>query len=90
MRDSVIFKQLQALKVRVIYQQDHKTNEEQTFCMYIEMFKAQADQTTTTTRKTREGKKEEIARQLGNFPVSLLLLLFLLLFSSLSRFSRII
>ena len=53
---------------------------------FIEMFKAQADQTTTTTRKTREGKKEEIARHLGNFPVSLLLLLLQHLFSLLSRF----
>ena len=86
MQDSVIFKQLQALKVR--YQQDHKTNEEQTFCMYIEMFKMQADQTATRTRKREEGgTKDEVARQLGNFPVSLLLLLLQHLFSLLSRSS---
>ena len=50
------------------------------------MLKPQADQTTTMTRKTREGKKDEVARQLGNFPVSLLLLLLQHLFYLLSRF----
>ena len=55
---------------------------------FIEMFKAQADQTATRTRKREEGgKKDEVARQLGNFPVSLLLLLLQHLFSLLSRSS---
>ena len=52
------------------------------------MFKAQADQTATTTREREEGrKKDEVARQLGNFPVSLFLLLLQHLFSLLSRSS---
>ena len=37
---------------------------------FIEMLKTQADQTATRTRKTKGGKKEEVARQLGNFPVA--------------------
>ena len=54
---------------------------------FIEMLKTQADQTATRTRKTTGGKKDEVARQLGNFPVSLLLLLLQHLFSLLSRSS---
>ena len=51
------------------------------------MFKTQADQTATRTRKTTGGEKDEVGRQLGNFPVSLLLLLLQHLFSLLSRSS---
>ena len=54
---------------------------------FIEMLKAQADQKATATRKTRGAKKDEVARHLGNFPVSLLLLLLQHLFSLLSRSS---
>ena len=55
---------------------------------FIEMLKAQADQKATATRKTRGAKKDEVARHLGNFPVSLLLLLLQHLFSLLSRSGR--
>ena len=59
-----------------------------TYFALIEMLNMQTDQTATTTREREEGgTKDEVARHLGNFPVSLLLLLLQHLFSLLSRSS---